>query len=420
MSFFGSVFSLRRVFSFPTARRPKPPAATRPRPRLEQLEDRLTPSSNVTFVNDNWVDLSRNSGAPQIGDIIQNLDDTINPGGVTASYGVTGFGTVIVGSTPGTAPGAATIDDAIANTNTGGTVNVLEGTYNEQVTVNKSLTLLGAQHGVDARTRSGVESVVDNASNGGATGFVVAASDVTIDGFTVQNSTSANDFGPAIYLEPGTSGSHVVNDIIQDNYAGLFLANSSATDQTVVQHDLFQNNTTGLATDIYADQFTAGAGGVNNVLIDSNTFTNTAAVENSWALGISNTGATPFTDITFSNNAVTNHGRGVYFYNTTGATVAGNTFTGASHYALGIFGNDGTPANASFTVSGNTFNINGTGGAGVELVDDTAAAAYTGTLTLTGNSYTTSGSDLSILNESSRRSTRPARRSTASPPPRRR
>src|SRR5262249_45884796 len=155
-------------------------------------------------------------------------------------------------------------------------------------------------------------------------------------------STSSNQFGPAVFLNPGTHGSHVLNNIIQNNYAGLFLANSSAADQTVIRFNLFQNNTSGLNTDIYADQFTAGVGGVNHALIDSNTFTNTSAVESSWALGISNTNATPFTNITFSNNSVTNHGRGVYFYDTTNITISSNDFLNlvGAHYAIGLFNDD--------------------------------------------------------------------------------
>ena len=41
------------------------------------------------------------------------------------------------------------IDDAIANTTPGGTVNILDGTYTETVNVNSSVTLNGAQAGVD-------------------------------------------------------------------------------------------------------------------------------------------------------------------------------------------------------------------------------------------------------------------------------
>src|SRR5262249_48639802 len=161
----------------------------------------------------------------------------------------------------------------------------------------------GAQHGVDARTRSGPESIVDGTTNGGKTPFYVTVSGVTIDGFTVQGATNGNQFGFGILLAPGTSGAHVVNDIIQNNIVRLGLTNSSSPDPAVIRHNLFRNNTQpGPAggTDIYADQSTAGAGGVNNVRIDSNTFTNTAFVENAWALGLSNTGSTPFTNITLT------------------------------------------------------------------------------------------------------------------------
>src|SRR5262249_13455268 len=157
---------------------------------------------------------------------------------------VTGFGTVTTGAS-GTAPGAATINDAIANTTVGGTVNVLEGTYSEAVQVSQTLTLRGAQHGVDARPgRPGAaESVLDGANNSGRTRFNATASNVTIDGFTVQGATNGNVFGAGIRLAPGTSGAHIVNDIVQDNIVGLFLTNTSSADQGLVQHDLFRNNT---------------------------------------------------------------------------------------------------------------------------------------------------------------------------------
>src|SRR5437868_346400 len=44
------------------------------------------------------------------------------------------------------------------------TINVAPGVYNENVAINRALTLNGAQAGVDARTRSGPESII----NGGA------------------------------------------------------------------------------------------------------------------------------------------------------------------------------------------------------------------------------------------------------------
>ena len=143
-----------------------------------------------------------------------------------------------------------------------------------------------------------------------------------------------------------------LNNIVQDNIAGLFLANSSPSDQAVIEQNLFQNNdNTGAAqgTGIYADQYTAGSN-LQNVLIANNTFTNTSFVEDSWGVGISNTGDTPFTDITVSGNTFSNAGRGMYFFNASDVNIEANIITGATHYGIGLFGTVDT----DFTIAGNT------------------------------------------------------------------
>jgi hypothetical protein len=312
-----------------------------------------------------------------------------------------------------TSTGYPTIQAAVNAANTGDTLLADPGTYSENVTVNKTLTIWGAQHGVDARGARGAESIVDGTSNGGLTPFTISANDVIIDGFTVQGATNPNNVGAGIYIKPGVHGTHIVNNVVQDNIIGLYVANNNAVDQAVVQFNLFQNNTVagpGGGQDIYADQFTAGVGGVNNVLIDSNTFTNSSAVDSAWAMGISNTDATPFTNITFSNNSVTNHGRGVYFYDTTNSLVTGNTITPATsgHYAVGFFNDDsniavtnnlitagantavevaddlGTP-NASITVSKNSFSVPTPGSFDISI----DPGSYTGTLNASGNWWST-------------------------------
>jgi parallel beta-helix repeat protein len=99
-----------------------------------------------------------------------------------------------------------TIQHAIDGANSGDTINVAAGTYNEVVLVNKPLQLLGAQAGVDARTRAGPESVIDPNDPGGgqAKSWVVRvrSSDVTVDGFTVQNPTLEYGSAGLFYVEP--------------------------------------------------------------------------------------------------------------------------------------------------------------------------------------------------------------------------
>jgi parallel beta-helix repeat protein len=274
----------------------------------------------------------------------------------------------------------ATIQDAVNGANPGDTILADPGMYFEHVTIDKPLTLQGAQHGMDARTRSVPsfqESIVSNAEGD----FQIEADNVTIDGFTLQGVTSNPNtdpaaLGAAIWTNPGFSGTHggvrIVNNIIQDNIAGIELDNDG-TSQAQVQFNLFRDNVqpgAGGGTDVEVNF------GLSKALIDSNVFANTSFVEDAWALGVS----APSDHVTFSNNSVTNHGRGVYFYNTSDATVTGNTILGASHYAIGLFGNNGSPANSSFTIANNTLDAEGRGGAGLLFVNDTSASAYSGTL----------------------------------------
>ena len=299
-------FSLRRIHQRPSAR----PTQPRQRLLLERLEDRTVPAAHIVG------------------------DATVYP----------------------------TIQSAVNAANPGATVTVDPGLYNETVTINKAgLTLEGAQFNVDgssaSRTGSATtESVVEGP--GGDTAFVVAANDVTINGFTVQDTTNVNQFGAGIYIQPGVAGTQVLDNIVQDNIVGLFVGNNSATDQAVVANNLFRDNTqpgASSGSDIYADQFTAGSG-MQNVLIQNNTFTNSTFVEDSWAIGMSNTNsAAPFTNLQILNNTVTNTGRGIYLFDTTNSVIAGNTITGATHYAIGILGGD-----SGITIDSNNLYNNGT------------------------------------------------------------
>ena len=343
---------------------------------LEVLEDRrlLTGGATTLYVNDNWV-ITNDVAPPGL-----SAGDTVANTGAGDDGTVTGkiFGTNAFSS----------IQDAIDAANAGDTIDVLSGTYAESVNVDKSITLIGEQHGVDARTRSGTETILDGTNNSGDTLLNVSANDVTIDGFTIQGATNGNDVGTAVYLEPGTHGTQFLNNIVQNNISGLYLSNNSPTDQTVVEQNLFQNNTEpgpGSGNDIYADQYTAGVGGVNNVLIEDNTFTNSSFEDDALGIGISNTDpTTPFTNITVSSNSFGNGGGGMYFYDSTSVSITGNTIDGATYFGVGLFGSDGSPANGSFTISSNTFTNDGTG---VQLFDDTSAAAYSGTLTLSSNIF---------------------------------
>ncbi|HUQ33305.1 MAG TPA: thrombospondin type 3 repeat-containing protein [Pyrinomonadaceae bacterium] len=252
-----------------------------------------------------------------------------------------------------------TLQAAIDKASNGDTVNVEAGIYPYAgvVNVNKTLTLNGAQSGVNARERFEAESILENSG-----GLYVTANDVIIDGFTVQNSTAPAFTGFGIDLGAGTSGAHVINNIIQNNIAGLGLANNPAGNQAVIQHNVFRNNTQpGPASGhgIYTDEYVAGYEiGLDDVLIDANYFENdNGAVTGTWGIGISNTGPLAFTNLQIQYNtlvSISPLSRGMYFYNTHSSSIKANNIRNKTNYAIGFFsGDDGITIECNIILENN-------------------------------------------------------------------
>jgi hypothetical protein len=85
-----------------------------------------------------------------------------------------------------------TIQEAIDAASDYDTIMVAAGLYEEAVVIDKSLTLEGAQAGVDARTRSGAETIIEPDNEEIGISILTAASRiVVIDGLTVQNGAHA-------------------------------------------------------------------------------------------------------------------------------------------------------------------------------------------------------------------------------------
>ena len=205
-----------------------------------------------------------------------------------------------------------TIQAAVVKASDGDTIHVAAGAYPEPaggpLTINKTLTLLGAQNGVDARTRAGAESVITDPQ-----GTSIAANEVVVDGFTVQDSVIAAFTGYGLWMNPGTSGTQIVNNIVRNNIAGIGLANSGAS-PVGLEHPLFAtNNQLGGAsgTGIYTDQFVGGPI-TRNVVITENTFSG----NDNAGIDFSNTdflGGGVF-DVEVSDNEFDGNGRGLVLF----------------------------------------------------------------------------------------------------------
>lgn len=250
------------------------------------------------------------------------------------------------------------IKAAINKASAGDTIVVAAGTYVEApfggiLHINKTLTLLGAQHGVDARVARGSESIISVPSC-----TDITASGVIVDGFTVENCVNPNPIGFGLDLGAGTTGTQVVNDIVQDNIVGIGLANSGGS-QVIIEHDQIKDNNFGFNTlpaagdGIYTDQF-VGGGSVSNVLITQNNFIGNLDA----GIDVSDTDAAhPDSGLTISSNLFDQNGRAALFFYTDSSTIQDNTISNntlAGSAGLRIFdGNNGLSIMHNNLVNGN-------------------------------------------------------------------
>lgn len=114
----------------------------------------------------------------------------------------------------------ATIQNGINAVAVSGTVNVAAGTYTENITINKTLTLIGDIGNGSVGVGASAPDVL-TASN--TRTINVTANDVIIEGFIVEN----NGGSPAIRIAPGKSGALIQNNDLRNGFSTMDLSPTS-------------------------------------------------------------------------------------------------------------------------------------------------------------------------------------------------
>ncbi|MBE0648168.1 MAG: DVUA0089 family protein [Bacteroidales bacterium] len=303
----------------------------------------------------------------------------VGPGGVDVNDGTNGTAAL----TP-----FATISFAITTAGADDVIIVAAGTYNEAITISKSLTLKGAKFDVDARTRDEADESILN-YNGG---LAINADGVTIDGFTIKDQSVVNwgaGWGYAVLMVPGHTGTQLLNNIIRNNIVGCNLANTGGS-QVKIQYNWFDsNNNPGAASGngIYTDEYVSGDP-VANVLIDKNKFTDN---EDAGITFSTSNPAKALSNVIISENEFTDNGRAVFLYNVVSSSFINNEINNSTMVGSGdvrIYGGVN-----NFTISNNIFS-NGAPN-GIRITDDGALGNTN--ITVSENSFTGYTTALNIV-----------------------
>jgi parallel beta-helix repeat protein len=257
-------------------------------------------------------------------------DDFTTEGSGEYTFGYNAFNTIQAGIT------AVDVD---------GTVNVEAGTYAENITINKTLTLQGI-----------VSTTIINAGSGPA--ITIVSDGVTVDGFRITHSVAEHEEDLGILLNQADNNV-IENNNIYGNSVGVEILDSASN---TIEANTLNQNMVGLYFEGTTDgvNFDGGSNGpfyslsLNNI-ITGNTITNSIQITSNSGVGIYLDAACE--NNTFTSNIVTgNQADGIYTWKASNNTYISNTIQNNGGSGFQLMGSSGN------TITGNTVNSNATYG----------------------------------------------------------
>ena len=320
--------------------------------------------------------------------------------------------TILVGPTRA----ITTIQGGVNAASAGDTIQADAGTYCEQVTINKSLTIIGAGSGAGGTIVDGNGGIIGakcNPSGSAGTVFTITSATVTLENLTVENGCCVNTTGGGIINNFGVlnltnatlSGNASDEGGGIDNHGTAALTNVTLNGNSAGNGDgggaIFNEPQDSLAlTNVTITNNTATAGdggGLSNSISAIMTLSNVSISSNTAVQGggIYNWGTATLKGVAISGNSASIHcgacaGGGISNYsatlNATNVTISGNS---ASSVGGGIYNDYGPLSLTNVTISGNS------AGEGGGILNSRATATLQGSIIANstgGDCYYASGS----------------------------
>ena len=208
------------------------------------------------------------------------------------------------------------LQDAVNSAAAGDVICVEDGTYNENVDVNKGLTI---------QSENGTAKCVVSALNPNDHVFYVTADRVSITGFTVQGATGPTYAG--IYLKRANHCNITGNNVTGNRY-GIYVLSSS--DIAVINNNV-RNNDYGIWLRYFNNGLITSNNASNNtndgIRLDSsgnNTLASNTAGKNDCGIYLNTSSSNNLT----SNNATSNNGYGIWLRYSNNSRINNNNATG--------------------------------------------------------------------------------------------
>ncbi|MFA4854631.1 MAG: right-handed parallel beta-helix repeat-containing protein, partial [Candidatus Omnitrophota bacterium] len=270
------------------------------------------------------------------------------------------FSTLNVSAASPQAGATGRIQEGINLVTAAGTVNVTAGTYPEQVTIQKSLSLIGAG---EATTIIQAPAVRTGTVTQGATihDYILAAYapsstiDVRVEGFTFdansQNKIPGTDQLDGVFFRDvkdaggtlaGLFSSTIHNFAATPDYEGFGIVVYGDSLLTLNNNNISDYTRDGISINRYG-----GLGSNPNVTISGNTITGSAAPLNGISISGVTSGAVTGNTVTGNTRSAPWAGGGIVLWGSTGVTITGNHVNG------NFYGIDLEPGTSGVTISGN-------------------------------------------------------------------